>query len=116
MLGFFVTLWTSRIVASFHEHKGHRHIRYRDLAAIAMGELKFIAVLKLTRMMCIEHNGVVKRIIVSGMPKHCCVQSREVQDLCIGGQFVHSPNKKPCTVVPVLAASSLHTSEPFWLF
>lgn len=37
MLGFFVTLWTSRIVASFHEHKGHRHIRYRDLAAIAMG-------------------------------------------------------------------------------
>jgi len=39
MLGFFVTLWTSRIVASFHEHKGHRHIRYRDLAAIAMGKL-----------------------------------------------------------------------------
>jgi len=38
MLGFFVTLWTSRIVASFHEHKGHRHIRYRDLAAIAMGK------------------------------------------------------------------------------
>lgn len=115
MLGFFVTLWTSRIVASFHEHKGHRHIRYRDLAAIAMGE--FIAVLKLARMMCIEHNGVVKRIILSGMPKQCCVQAREMEYLCTGGQFVHSHHRQPCTVVPVLAALSLHTSEPdVWLF
>ncbi len=38
LLGFGVTFWTSRIIASFHEYGGKRHIRYRDLASTVLGE------------------------------------------------------------------------------
>ena len=37
-LGFGVTFWTSRIIASFHEYGGKRNIRYRDLASSVLGE------------------------------------------------------------------------------
>lgn len=37
LLGFGVTFWTSRIIASFHEYGGKRHIRYRDLASTVLG-------------------------------------------------------------------------------
>ncbi|KAL0055616.1 hypothetical protein WJX82_002469 [Trebouxia sp. C0006] len=36
-LGFGVTFWTSRIIASFHEYGGKRNIRYRDLASSVLG-------------------------------------------------------------------------------
>lgn len=39
-LGFGVTFWTSRIIASFHEHGGKRNIRYRDLASSVLGNNK----------------------------------------------------------------------------
>ncbi|DBA83140.1 TPA: hypothetical protein ACH3X2_006664 [Trebouxia sp. C0005] len=38
LLGFGVTFWTSRIIASFHEYGGRRNIRYRDLASSVLGE------------------------------------------------------------------------------
>ncbi|KAA6428267.1 MAG: hypothetical protein FRX49_01863, partial [Trebouxia sp. A1-2] len=37
LLGFGVTFWTSRIIASFHEYGGRRNIRYRDLASSVLG-------------------------------------------------------------------------------
>jgi hypothetical protein len=45
-LGFGVTFWTSRIIASFHEYGGKRNIRYRDLASSVLGEQRIYVTVK----------------------------------------------------------------------
>lgn len=37
LMGFAVTLWTSRIIARFATYGGEQHLRYRDLAGAVMG-------------------------------------------------------------------------------